>query len=99
MIEEIREATLYASKVLDNQRWNVDQVVIGSKIFYGNQTLKQASTSGLQLRRDVVTSKASSLAFLVLMKTLVVVDDSITCPSCIWDFWSCFQRVLGIDNQ
>jgi hypothetical protein len=52
-------------------------------MYYSNQTLKQANTSGLQHRGDAVKSKASSLAFLMLMKTSVVVDDDITCPSCI----------------
>jgi hypothetical protein len=32
MIEGIMETILYASKVLDNQRWNVGQGMIGSKI-------------------------------------------------------------------
>jgi hypothetical protein len=83
MIEEIMKTTLYASKVLDNQGWNVEQGMIGSKIFYSNQTLKQANTSGLQCPRDAVKSKAPSLAFSSLIKTSVVVDDDITCPSCM----------------
>jgi hypothetical protein len=68
MIDEMIETTLYASKVLDNQGWNVDQWMVGSKIFYSNQTIKQVNTFGLQCRRDSVKSKALSLAFLLLMK-------------------------------
>jgi hypothetical protein len=93
------ETTLYASKVLDNQWWNVDQGTIGSKIFYSNQIIKQVNSLGLQRQRDTVKYKASYLAFLLLMKTLVVIADDITCPYCIWIFWSCFQKVFGIDNQ
>jgi hypothetical protein len=33
MIEEKMETTLYAWKVFDNQRWNVDQGLACSKIF------------------------------------------------------------------
>jgi hypothetical protein len=37
MIEDMVETTRYASKVLDIQEWNVDQAMVGSKIFYSNQ--------------------------------------------------------------
>jgi hypothetical protein len=83
MIEEKMETTLYAPKVFDNQRWNVDKGLTRSKIFFSNQTYKQAITSGLQCRRDAVKSKALSLSFFLLKKTSIVVDDDITCPSCI----------------
>jgi hypothetical protein len=60
----------------------VDLGMIGSK-FYSNQTLKKANTSCLQCQRDAVKSKASSLVFLLLMKTSIVVNDGIACPSCM----------------
>jgi hypothetical protein len=83
MLEGIMEIILYASKILDNQRWNVDLGMIGSKILYNNQTLKQANTSCFQCQRDVVKSKASSLAFSLWINTSVVIAVDITCPSCI----------------
>jgi hypothetical protein len=83
---------------LDSQGGIIDQGMIGSK-FYNNQTCKQTNTSCLQHQGDTVMSKASSLAFSLLMKTSLVVDDDITCPSCIWAFLSWFQRVLGADKQ
>jgi hypothetical protein len=81
MIEGIMESILYASKVLDNHGWIIDHGMIGSKIFYINQTLKQVNISGLQCRRDAMKYKASSLAFSLLIKTSVVVHDDFTCPS------------------
>jgi hypothetical protein len=48
MIEGVMESILYASKVLDNHGWIIDHGMIGSKIFYINQTLKQVNISGLQ---------------------------------------------------
>jgi hypothetical protein len=57
MIEGMIKTTIYESNDLDNQG------MIGSKIFYSNQTHKQAITSGLHHRGDMVKSKASSLAF------------------------------------
>jgi hypothetical protein len=62
--EEKMETTLYASKVFDNQRWNVDQGLTSSKIFYSNQTHKQANTLDLQCRREEMKSNSSSLTFL-----------------------------------
>jgi hypothetical protein len=34
MIEEIRETTKNESKILDNQRWNVDQGMIAAKMLW-----------------------------------------------------------------
>jgi hypothetical protein len=60
------ETTLCASKFFDNQRRNVDQGLIGSKIFYSNQTHKKGNTSGLQCQREVVKSNTLSFAFLIV---------------------------------
>jgi uncharacterized protein (DUF2141 family) len=68
---------------LDIQAWNVDQGKICSKIFYDNQTLKQTITSCIQHQGDVVKSKSLSLAFSLLIKTSIVIDDDNTCSSCM----------------
>jgi hypothetical protein len=65
------KTTLYASKVLGNQRWNVDRGGIDSKIFHSNQSLKQASfMSSTPKRRDEVRG---------FIFSFLVVDEDFSC--------------------